>query len=121
MKGQNLIPLKQGNKELNNFLQEQGLRAFIHAYKRHGVNFNQVFCVFLIQVGDNNYQELFMNNLRNACENIQQFLNLIHDIHELICQTANGKKAFIDTGLYLSILDMCIEILNDPQYQIKYS
>ena len=62
-----------------------------------------------------------MNNLRNSCENTKQFLTLIHDIHEIICQTSNGKKAFIDSGVYISIIDMCIEINNDPQYQVRYS
>ena len=62
-----------------------------------------------------------MNNLRNSCDNIKLFLTLIHDIHEIIMQTQNGKKAFIDSGLYISIADMCIEINNDPQYLVKYS
>jgi hypothetical protein len=95
-------------------LNEQGLKAFIRAYKKGNHELLEAFAAFLVQAGQDNYVDLITNHLRTACQNNLQFLGLIQDLQDILFQTAAGKSMLIDTGVLTVLIDISIS-LSDNQ------
>jgi len=64
-------------------------------------------------VGTDNYVELFLKNLFEASDTQHAYLAIIHELHEVLCKTQSGKKAFIQSGVFNMILDMCFQAADD--------
>jgi hypothetical protein len=78
----NVKPKK--NAELENFQNEPGIKAFIRAQVRHPVEFIDQFALFLIQAGEGNQIEMFTHHLRMNCSNNLAYLNLMHDMFDIL-------------------------------------
>ena len=68
-------------KELDQFLTEEGMKAFLHAHSKHGSEYAETFSAFLVQAGSNNYIELFMSTMQSALVTTPKFLAFMHEIH----------------------------------------
>ena len=100
--------------ELENFLTEPGLKAFLRAYRKHSSDFMEQFIAFLIQAGMDNYIDLFTNQLRISSINNFEYLGLVQDMFELMLSTSGGRKAFIDSGVFNVLIDICYSLANNP-------
>ena len=57
-----------------------------------------------------NHIELFTHHLRLNCPNNQAYLNLMHDLLDVLSLTASGKAAFIGSGVLDILMEMALSI-----------
>ena len=80
-------------------MKEQGLKAFMRAYRKGGTGFLWAFVEFLSHAGQNNYSELLTNYLRSVCQTNVEFYGLVQDMMDLLYKTPAAKVILIDSGV----------------------
>jgi len=61
-----------------------------------------------------NYIDLLTNQLRINSQNNFEYLGLVQDMYELMLATSSGRKAFIDSGVFNILIDICYSLANMP-------
>jgi hypothetical protein len=69
----------------------------------------ELFTAALVQFGKDNYIELFTGRLKNQAEDDLEFLRIIQDIHSVLSSTSRGRVAFIESGTFHVLIDMCLK------------
>ena len=87
---------------------EQGLKAFIRAYKRGNSEYIESFAIFLIKAGQDNLVDLISNHLRSACDNTLQYLEVIQDMKETFFSNPLYKDSVVQSGLLNVLIDILI-------------
>jgi hypothetical protein len=64
----------------------------------------------LIQAGEGNQIEMFTHHLRLNCANSLSYLELMHDMFDILNQTQSGRIAFIESGVLNVLIDMALQI-----------
>ena len=89
---------------------EQGLKAFIRAYKRGNPEYIESMAIFLIKAGQDNLVDLISNHLRAASENTLQYLEVIQDIKETFFNNPLYNETVLQSGLLNVLIDILIQI-----------
>jgi hypothetical protein len=89
---------------------EQGLKAFIRAYKRGIPEYIESMAIFLIKAGQDNLVDLISNHLRAASENTLQYLEVIQDIKETFFNNPLYNETVLQSGLLNVLIDILIQI-----------
>ena len=82
----------------------------MRAQVRHPTEFIDQFALFLIQAGEGNHIEMFTHHLRLNCANNLSYLELMHDMFDILNQTQSGRIAFIESGVLNVLIDMALQI-----------
>ena len=64
----------------------------------------------MIQAGEGNQIEMFTHHLRLNCANSLSYLELMHDMFDILNQTQSGRIAFIESGVLNVLIDMALQI-----------